>query len=143
MKSDTRDASPAAATFEFRRPMRLSQCSKFREERSRFRQGPQQSRHFIIKADHRNGLGLLAAETHNPVRSISVFGGRRGHVGLRRANVPAKLVERVAFRVSFHSDDFPMLFFRNAPLFAVFDLGPASFGEDGPRQPIHVQSKIM
>jgi hypothetical protein len=57
--------------------------------------------------------------------------------------VPANLVKRAAFRVGFRSDDFPVLFRCNAPLFAAFDFGQASFGEDGPRQPVHVQSKIM
>lgn len=143
MKRDASDARSAAAAFEFCRPVRFPQLAKIRKEWSRLGQGLQQSRKLIVKPNQRHGFRLFAEEAHYPIRPVNIFGGESGHIGLRRSKVPANLVERAALRIGFRGDDSPVLFLGNAPFFAVFDLGPASFGEDGPRQPVHVQSEIM
>ena len=143
MERDASDSRSTTAAFEFRCTVRFPQLTKIREERSRLRQVLQQNRQFIVKPNQRHGFRLFAEEAYDTIRPVNVSRSESGHVRLRRPNVPAKFVECPAFRVGFRRDNSPVLVGCDAPLFAVFDLGPASLGEDRPRQPIHVQSEIM
>jgi hypothetical protein len=57
--------------------------------------------------------------------------------------MPAKLIKGTAFRVGLRADNFLVFIFRDGPLFAIFDLGPVFFGEEGPGKPVHIESEVV
>ena len=95
------------------------------------------------KADDRGRAGLAAVEAHHFGLPIDVLGGEVRHIGLSAAQVPAKIVERPALGVGFRGDNSLVLQRGDRPLFLEANFRPLLFGEDGPRQPAHVQSEVV
>jgi len=143
MQGDALNADPPAAPLEFRRPMRLPDQPKFGKQPSRLRQGFQNVRQLAVEANQQNGFGLLTEKAHDPIRPIHILGGEIGNVGLGRAQMPAQFVKDATFRIGFRRKDFLVFFAGDATLFAIFDFGPVPLRQHRPRQPAHVQGKIM
>jgi hypothetical protein len=79
----------------------------------------------------------------DPVFTINVFALQSRHVCLGPAQVPEQSVKRFSFLVTFSVDD-PLIFLAlHRPLFGVLDLRPGLAVQQGSKQPLHIERKVV
>ena len=132
-----------AGAGELRCPVCFAHWLEFGKERTRLRQRLQDGFKLLAKADYGRGSGLVAVEADDLGLPVDVLGGQARHVGLSAAQVPAKLIERPALRVHFGGDNGLVFLHGDRPLFLEADFRPSFLGENGPRQPTHVEGEIV
>ncbi len=148
VQADAFDAEAAAAFAEFVGAVAGKPAAEMREERSFLGQGVEDVGDGLPESDLRRGLILAPFRLHadvgdGPAGPVHVFGVEVGQVALRRAEVPRELVECLPLGVALAFNDAAVLFPRDgAPVF-VPDDWPLPFGDQRPRQPVHVHTEIV
>jgi len=143
VQRDALDAKSITALLELRRPVARADSSQIGEQGATARQVPQNFRHIFIKAHDGNGAGFLARTTDDVIFPIYILRFQKRQVGLRRAQVPRQLIERLAFGIGFAGDDGLMFLPCDGPLLLELDFRPAFLGQHRPRQPRHVHGKVV
>ncbi len=143
MQRDAFDAQTNAALMKFRRPVARADGAQIRKQGTAPRQVAQDFRHVFIKAHDGNRAGLHALVADDMVVPINILRLQKRQIGLRSAQMPGQLIERIAFGISFAGDNGQMFGHRDAALFLEHDGRPAFLGQHGPRQPCHVQGEVV
>ena len=104
---------------------------------------PQDFSHVFIESHNGNRFGFHPLVADDVVVPIHILRLQKRQIGLRRAQVPRQFVERLAFGIIFAGDDGQMFRQRDAALLLELDGRPAFLGQHRPRQPRHVQGKVL
>jgi len=90
-----------------------------------------------------NALQHCAGGTDDVVVPVSILGLKECQVGLRRAQIPRQLVERLAFGIVLAGDNSQVLGQGDGAL--LFELAgwPLAFRHQRPQQPVHVHAEVM
>lgn len=143
MKRHALNHQAAAYALEFRRPVRLAHRPQLGEKRAGLRERWQEPFKLAAKADNGNRPGLVAEETHYFACAVDVLGGKRRHIRLSAAEVPAEFIKRAAFRVSFLRHDGLMFVPSDGALLLELHFRPALLCQNRPGQPIHVEGEVV
>ena len=143
MERHALDLQPRTPLLELGGAVAGANPAQVGKQRPRIGQRVEDGRNFLIKAHDGDGAGLLSCKGNHPVLPLDIFGFEEGDVGLGCAQVPRQLIERFPHGIQLAGDDGFMLRPRDGPLLLVLHIRPALFRQDRPRQPIHVQGKVV
>ncbi len=143
VKGNALDVHPAANPGEFGGAVARVHRAQFWEKRPGSRQGSKHFLHLAAEVDHGHGPGLAPGKADNAGIPIHVFCSQKRDIGLRSSEHPAELVEGAPGGIGLVAEDGLVLIGRDRPLLAKLDLWPVFFGNEGPRQPAHVQGKVV
>src|SRR5205823_10466129 len=143
VQTDTANPETLTTLFELGRPIPGTNLLHVGKQRTTDRQPPQDFRDFIPEMNNGQTASLLARIANCLLLPIDGFGIEIGNVALGTAQVPAKIVETSAFGVLFAVNYQTVLRQCDGAFLFEMDRRPLLFRNDEPRQPIHVQTKVM
>jgi hypothetical protein len=103
----------------------------------------EQVERFTTQMNEDRHAGFLADETHGAVGPVHVLAFQARDVALACTQVPAQLVKIFPLRIHFGSDDLLVFLKCDGAFLFVVDGGPLSAGNDGRRQPIHIEGEVV
>ena len=86
---------------------------------------------------------MTVKETHCVICPVHIFSFQTGDVALTRAQMPAQLVKCFPFGIPLGGDNLLVFGQRDGAFFFEAHLRPLFLGQDGPRQPVHVQGEVV
>ncbi len=142
------DAEAAATPAEFIGAVAEESAAEIRKQRSSFGQCVENVSNTQAELDLGRGQVLAPFRLHADVGDgvagpIHVLGVEVGQLALGGPEIPGELVKRLPLRVALALHDAAVLFPRDGPPFLVPDDRPLPFGNQRPRQPVHVHAKIV